>query len=63
MGKTVHIILTIITMLLVANMIVNIKHLSGEAIAFLGVLLGIYFLYTPYSIFNKSFYKHEKNIK
>ena len=57
MGKTVHIILTIITMLLVTNMMVDFKHLSDEAIAFLGVLLGIYFLYTPYSVFNKSFYK------
>jgi hypothetical protein len=57
MGKTVHIILTIITMLLVTSMIVDFKHLNGEAIGFLGVLLGIYFIYTPYSIFNKSFYK------
>jgi hypothetical protein len=48
MGKTVHIILYHYNV--VTSMIVDFKHLNGEAIGFLGVLLGIYFIYTPYSI-------------
>lgn len=57
MGKALHIVLTIVTMLLLATMIFNAEDLNGEVTAFLGVLVGVYFLYTPYSIFNKSFYK------
>jgi len=64
MGKILHVIISLLLLLLVicinyeAFILTNdLRTIPAEAVAFTLVLSLLYMIATPYSLFNKSFYK------
>jgi len=67
MGKILHIIISILLLILTLAIVFEaflvseqLREIPAEAVAFTLVLSLLYMIATPYSLFNKSFYKSWK---